>query len=171
MPDTLQDLLVEELKDLYDAEHQIMEALPKMAKACSAPDLKMAFETHLEETRNQVTRLEQVFQQFGCKADRKTCHGVKGLIAEANELIKKGGDPEVLDAALIGGAQKVEHYEIASYGTLRTWCMRLGRAEAASLLQQTLEEEGNTDHKLTRIAESHVNQEAASQTAGWRRAA
>jgi len=170
MPDTLQDLLTEELKDVYDAEHQIIEALPKMAKACCAPDLKMAFERHLEETRNQVTRLDQVFQQLGCKAERKTCHGVKGLISEANELIKKGGDPEVLDAALIGGAQKVEHYEIASYGTLRTWCMRLGHTQAAALLQQTLEEEGSTDHKLTSLAESHINQDAVNQGASRRAA-
>ncbi len=163
--DNLQELLIHELKDLYDAEHHIIDALPKMADAAHSPDLKQAFKMHLEETKNQVSRLEQVFQLMGEKADRKSCPGVQGIIKEGQEIMKKGGDPEVIDAGLIGAAQKVEHYEIAGYGTARTWARQLGHSQVANLLQQTLEEEGNTDHKLSRIAESHINLEAVKQAA------
>jgi ferritin-like metal-binding protein YciE len=164
-PKTLNEALVEELKDLYDAEHQIIEALPKMAQATQHTQLRQAFEQHLEQTRGQVQRLEQVFQALGEKPQRKHCKGVAGLISEGNEHIKNGGDPDVLDAALIGSAQKVEHYEIAGYGTARTWARQIGNQQVANLLQQTLDEEGETDHKLTQLAESRVNRDAQRQAA------
>lgn len=161
MAQTMEELFIDELKDLYDGEQQIIEALPKMAEAASSSDLKTAFRTHLKETREHVARLEQVFQLMGAPAKTKSCKGIKGLLAEGEEIITKGGDPEVLDAALIGAAQKVEHYEIAGYGTLRTWATVLGHADCCKLLQMTLEEEGATDHKLTALAEKHINREAA----------
>jgi ferritin-like metal-binding protein YciE len=156
------DLFEHQLKDLYDAEHQIIEALPLMAGAASSSDLKNAFNTHLMETRDQAKRLEQVFQIVGKKPERVTCPAMKGLIKEGNETINAKGDPKVKDAALIASAQRVEHYEIAAYGTLRTLARQAGLADVAQLLQKTLDEEGNTDKKLTRLAESHINQEAAA---------
>ncbi|HLU09698.1 MAG TPA: ferritin-like domain-containing protein [Oceanobacillus sp.] len=156
----LNDLLLDHLKDLYDAEHQITKALPKMAKAASSPQLKTAFEKHLSETENQIRRLEQVFETMGKKATRKTCKGMKGLIEEGEEILKEDAADDVRDAGLIAAAQKVEHYEIASYGTVRAYAEMLGMNEAADLLQKTLDEEGNTDKKLTQLAESRVNVKA-----------
>lgn|SRR5690606_9928976 len=156
----LNDLLLDHLKDLYDAEHQITKALPKMAKAASSPQLKTAFEKHLSETENQIRRLEQVFETMGKKATRKTCKGMKGLIEEGEEILKEDAADDVRDAGLIAAAQKVEHYEIASYGTVRAYAEMLGMDEAADLLQKTLDEEGNTDKKLTQLAESRVNVKA-----------
>jgi ferritin-like metal-binding protein YciE len=159
--DSLRDLYIEELRDLYDAEQQIIQALPKMAQTASSQELKTAFQQHLEQTRGQVDRLEQIFRKLNTNPQGKKCVGVQGVIREGEQLIKQGGDPETLDAGLIGAAQKVEHYEIAGYGTVRTWARRLGDQEAAQLLQQTLDEEGETDKKLTRLAEAGINQEAA----------
>jgi len=160
---TLEDLLIEELKDLYDAEQQLVEALPKMLGAAENPRLQEAFRTHLQETENQVARLEEVFEELGVEPEAHTCKAMKGLIAEGQQMIKAKGDADVRDAGLIGAAQRVEHYEIAAYGTARTLAQRLGRSRAAELLQTTLDEEGATDKKLTAIAEGGVNQEAAGQ--------
>jgi ferritin-like metal-binding protein YciE len=157
---TLQDLLIEELQDIYDAENQILKALPKMAKAASAPELQQAFEEHLQQTRTHVERLDQVFEQFGAKSKRKTCKAMQGLITEGDEMIKEKADPAVRDAGLIAAAQRVEHYEMAAYGTVRTYARQLGQQQAARLLQQTLDEEGTTDKKLTQLAESLINLEA-----------
>ena len=157
---SLEDLFVEQLEDLYDAEKRLTEALPKMADAAKAADLKRAFQSHLRETEQQVTRLETIFQQLGKEPEGKTCEAMKGLISEGSEMIKAKGDPSVKDAALIAAAQRVEHYEMASYGTARTFAQQLGHAEAARLLQTTLMEEGNADKKLTEIAEKNVNLEA-----------
>lgn len=163
---TLRDLYIEELKDLYSAETQITEALPMMAEKASSPELKGAFQLHLKQTQTQVQRLEQIFQALGEKPGGKTCKAMKGLLAEGQELMKEKADPDVLDAGLIGAAQKVEHYEIASYGTARTFARRLGETQAAALLDQTLQEEGDTDHKLTMLAEQRgINQDAMRQAA------
>ena len=159
--DNLRDLYMDELRDLYDAEHQILDAMPKMVERASHDELKRAFRQHLEETRGQVTRLEQVFEKCGEKPDRKTCAAMKGLIAEGEEILKAKGDNDVIDAGLIAAAQRVEHYEIAGYGTLRTLARRLGYEDQARLLQQTLDQEGAADKMLTQIAESRVNVEAA----------
>ena len=156
----LNDLLIHQLKDLYDAETRLTAALPKMADAASRPELKQAFRTHLAETENQIRRLEQVFQRLNCPAEGETCPAMKGLIQEGQDIISANGDPDVKDAGLIGAAQKVEHYEIASYGTARTFAQRLGFMDIAQILQQTLDEEGNTDKKLTMLAESGINQQA-----------
>jgi ferritin-like metal-binding protein YciE len=155
----LEELLADELKDLYSAENQIIKALPKMAKATSTPELKRAFERHLEETRRQVDRLEQIGEQLEIKLTGKKCKGMEGLIEEGKELMGELED-EALDAGLIGAAQKVEHYEIAAYGTARAHAEMLGYSKVARLLQQTLNEEANTDKKLTQLAESVVNVEA-----------
>ena len=156
------DLFSHQLEDLYDAELQLTEALPKMADAASAGDLRNAFNTHLMETRDQVKRLEQVFQRLGKSPKRQSCPAMKGLIKEGQEAISATGDPSVKDAALIASAQRVEHYEIAAYGTLRTLARQVGLNDVASLLQKTLDEEGSCDKKLTAIAESHINQQAAA---------
>jgi ferritin-like metal-binding protein YciE len=157
---TFEDLFVDEIKDLYNAEQQLTRALPKMAKAASTPELKQAFEAHLEETKEQVRRLEQVFEEIGTPAKGKTCQAMKGLIEEGKELLDEGMEDEVLDAGLIGAAQRVEHYEIAAYGTARTMAETLGHKKAVKLLDQTLREEKAADEKLTRIAGS-VNAKAA----------
>lgn len=157
----LQDLFMEQLRDMYDAEQRLVKALPKMAKAASDAQLRGGFEQHLEQTKNHVTRLEQVFQLLGQKAKEETCPAMKGLVEEGEEMISAGGGDEVRDAGLIAAAQKVEHYEIASYGTLCTWAQRLGQHAAFDLLRQTLQEEKATDEKLTRIAESKVNLQAS----------
>jgi ferritin-like metal-binding protein YciE len=154
---TLKDLYVEELRDLYSAETQITKALPKMAKAASDPKLKAAFEQHLEQTKGQITRLETIFRALGEKATGKTCKAMEGLVAEGEELIKEKPDAQVLDAGLISAAQRVEHYEIAGYGSVRTYAQTLGETDAARLLQETLDEEGETDKKLTALAESVIN--------------
>ncbi len=161
---TFDELALEGLKDLYDAEHQITEALPKMAEAATAPELKKAFNTHLDQTHNQIARLEKVFELLGEKAERKPCVATRGLLAEGKEHMKETEKGPLLDAAMIEGAQKVEHYEIAAYGTARTYAKQAGNDQVAKLLDETLQEEGDTDHLLTRIAESVVNRKAAMQT-------
>ena len=159
----LQDVFLEQLRDMYDAEQRLVKALPKMAKAASSAALREGFEAHLEQTKNHVTRLEQVFQQMGEKAKTETCPAMKGLIEEGDEIMSAGGDDEARDAGLIAAAQKVEHYEIASYGTLCTWAQQLGKQSAVSLLHQTLEEEKATDEKLTHLAEAQINAEASQR--------
>jgi ferritin-like metal-binding protein YciE len=158
---TLHDLYVAELRDLYSAENQILKALPRMAKKASSPDLKRAFEEHLEQTQGHVERLEEVFEKLDVKPRGKKCKAMEGLIEEGKEVMEEAGE-DVLDAALIAAAQKVEHYEMASYGCARTYARLLGDAEAADLLQQTLDEEGETDKRLTQLAESHINVEATA---------
>lgn len=157
---SLDDLLFMELSDLYDAEKRIVTALPKMAEAAHSPELKQAFREHLQQSERQVSRLEQCFVQLGKSANRETCDAMKGLISEGEAIISATGDPNVKDAALIGAAQRVEHYEIAGYGTARTFAEYLGHADVARLLQMTLEEEGETDKKLTRLAEANINAKA-----------
>ena len=159
--ESLRDLLVEQLQDLYDAENRITKALPKMAKAATSPALKAAFEKHLRETEGQVKRLEQVFEALGETAKTKTCKAMQGLIAEGEETIAENAEPEVRDAALIASAQRVEHYEMAGYGTVRSYAKLLKEDTCARLLEQTLEEEKATDEALTELAESTINVEAA----------
>jgi ferritin-like metal-binding protein YciE len=156
----LEQLLVDELKDLYSAENQIIKALPKLAKAASSPELKRAFERHLEETKRQVERLNQIADNLDIRLTGKKCKGMEGLIEEGKEIIEEDLDENAIDAGLIGAAQKVEHYEIAAYGTARTHASLLGYNKIAKLLQQTLDEEGMTDKKLTALAESVINVEA-----------
>jgi ferritin-like metal-binding protein YciE len=162
--DSLKALYIAELRDLYSAENQILKALPKMAKACSAPDLQEAFQAHLQETKGQVTRLERIFERLGASPKGKTCKAMKGLIEEGEELMEEKAEPQILDAGLISAAQRVEHYEIAGYGTVRTYAQLLGEKEDERLLQETLDEEGRTDKKLTKLAEQVVNPEAVGQT-------
>jgi len=161
----LNDLLIEQLQDLYNAEGQLTKALPKMAKAATNKELKQAFTKHLAQTQEHVSRLERVFESLGEKAKGKTCHAMKGLIEEGAETISEDAEDAVRDAALIAAAQRVEHYEIAGYGTVRTYAESLGHKEAAALLQKTLDEEGETDKLLTQIAETCVN-ELAEMGAG-----
>lgn len=158
---TFDDLFSHQLEDLYDAEHQLLAALPLMADAASSGDLKNAFNTHLMETRIHAQRLEEIFAKLGKEPKRTTCPAMKGLVKEGSETISASGDPSVKDAALIASGQRVEHYEMAGYGTLRTLASQMGRNDVAALLQKTLDEEGQADKKLTRIAESHINAEAA----------
>ena len=155
--DSLRDLLMEELRDLYSAETQLLDALPKMANAANSNQLKSAFSHHLEETRQHVSRLERIFQQIGEKPSGETCEAMKGLIKEGEILVKAEGESGVRDAGLIGAAQRVEHYEIAGYGTARSLAGRLGESQVAETLQKTLNEEAEADKKLTAIAESQVN--------------
>jgi ferritin-like metal-binding protein YciE len=155
--DTLKDLYVEELKDLYSAEKQLVKALPKMAKAAKSPKLQAAFKTHLRQTAEHAARLEKICSELGVSPRGKKCVGMEGLIEEGSELIKEEPDPDVLDAGLISAAQHVEHYEMAGYGTVRTYARQLGFDDQADLLQQTLNEEGETDHLLTALAESGIN--------------
>ncbi len=150
--ESLKELYVEELQDLYSAETQITKALPKMAKAATSPTLKDAFESHLEETREQIKRLDQIFENLGESSKGKTCEGMKGLLKEGDELMKEDADPEVLDAGLISAAQRVEHYEMAGYGTVRTYAELLGEDEAVALLEATLKEEKAADSKLSKVA-------------------
>jgi len=158
--ETLQDLYVEELKDLYSAENQIIKALPKMIKAASHDELKQAFTRHLRETERHVTRIEQVCASLGVSPKGKKCVGMEGLLKEGAELIKEKPDAEVLDAGLIAAAQHVEHYEMAGYGCVRTYARQLGYEAQAEMLQATLDEEGATDKLLTEIAENSINIEA-----------
>jgi ferritin-like metal-binding protein YciE len=155
--DSLDILLEEELKDIYSAEKQLLKALPKMAKKASSDELRAAFEEHLTVTEGQVNRLEEVFETLGKTAKAKTCKAMQGLIEEAIELMEEDADDAVLDAGLIASAQKVEHYEIASYGTVRTWAKLCGEENAAELLQETLDEETEADQNLTQLAENLVN--------------
>jgi ferritin-like metal-binding protein YciE len=157
---SLEQLYIDQLQDLYDAEQRLTDALPKMAEAASSPQLAQAFRNHLQETERQIERLERVFEIAGVSPKRKTCEAMKGLISEGNEVVTATGDPDVKDAALIAAAQRVEHYEMAGYGTVRTFARRLGHHEAEELLQSTLDEEGGADHKLTAIAETLVNPQA-----------
>ena len=171
--DSLKDLYIDELKDLYNAENQLVKALPKMVKKAAAPELKRAFQEHLAVTKTHVERLDQIFKGLGEKATGKTCKAMKGLVEEGKEVIEEDGDPSVLDAALIGAAQRVEHYEMAGYGVVRTFANLLGESKAAGLLQRTLNEEGEADKKLTALAEQVINVQAenAEEPAPKRRAA
>ena len=162
--DTLQKLYTNELRDLYNAEHQLLKALPKMANAASSEDLKDAFEKHLEQTKSHVERLEQVFEELNEKPKGKTCRAMKGLVEEGSEILQQDGEESVLDAGIIVAAQKVEHYEIAGYGSVRTFAHLLGQNKAAELLQTTLDEEAETNQVLNRLAESIVNPEALMET-------
>lgn len=159
---SFEDLFVAQLEDLYDAENRLTKALPKMAEAASSKPLRTAFEKHLKQTEHQIARLDKVFKLLGKTPKKHTCEAMKGLVAEGDEVISASGDENVRDAALIAAAQRVEHYEMAGYGSARTFAERLGLKEAAKLLQQTLDEEGETDKLLTKIAETSVNKEAAS---------
>jgi ferritin-like metal-binding protein YciE len=156
----LKELYVEELRDIYNAENQLIKALPKMAKASTSDELRAGFEEHLDQTKGHAQRLEQIFSALGEKPSGKKCKGMEGLIEEGKEMMEKDLDGEAKDAGLISAAQRVEHYEIAAYGCVRTYAKILGEEEAASLLEQTLEEEKETDRKLTELAEN-INVEAA----------
>jgi ferritin-like metal-binding protein YciE len=162
---SLEEVFMLELRDVYDAEKQITKALPKMIKSASSAELQAAFREHLDQTNEQIERLERIFNSLGESPTRKKCAGMQGLIKEASEILGKEGDTTATDAAMICGAQKVEHYEMAVYGCLRTWAQILGNDEAARLLQQTLDEEGETDKKLTEIAEN-LNLVAAHEEGG-----
>jgi len=157
----LKELYVEELRDIYNAENQLIKALPKMAKASTSDELRAGFEEHLEQTKGHAQRLEQIFSALGEKPSGKKCKGMEGLIEEGKEMMEEDLDGEAKDAGLISAAQRVEHYEIAAYGCVRTYAKILGEEEAASLLEQTLEEEKETDQKLTELAEN-INVEAAT---------
>ena len=158
--DNLRKLYTEELRDIYNAENQLLKALPKMAKGASSDELRQAFENHLKETEGQVERLDEIFEHLNESPKGKTCHAMKGLIEEGSEILEEEGEESVLDAGIIAAAQKVEHYEIASYGTVRTFAELLGEKEAAKLLQQTLDEESAANEKLNELAEGIVNPEA-----------
>ncbi len=157
---SMQDLFIEQIQDLYDAEERLVKALPKMAEAATTSELRNCFEEHLQETKHQVRRLERVFDELGIPAGGETCEAMKGLIKEGEEIIDDVKASALRDAGLIAAANRVEHYEMAAYGTARTMAQSLGLAQAAELLQQTLEEEKRADEKLTEIAESTVNIEA-----------
>jgi ferritin-like metal-binding protein YciE len=164
--DSLEKLFIEELKDVYNAEKQILRALPRMAKAAESPDLAQAFTKHLRETEGQVQRLERIFKELGQAARGKKCKGMEGLLEEGKEVLEEEGEPAVIDAALIASAQRVEHYEIAAYGCLRTYAELLGYTQAEQLLQQTLDEEEAADKKLTQLGESGINEAAVAAGAG-----
>jgi len=159
---TLQDLFVDELKDVYSAEKQILQALPKMAKASSSPDLRRAFETHREQTENQVARLDTIFKQLGASPRGKRCKGMEGLLEEGSERVQDEGEEAVIDAGLIAAAQRVEHYEIAAYGCLQAYATLLGQEKAATLLEETLQEEEAADQLLSKLANGGINQAALS---------
>jgi ferritin-like metal-binding protein YciE len=160
--DSLQSLFLEELKDVYHAEKQLVKALPRLAKAANSPELKEAITAHLEETEGHVERIERIFQDLGQAARGKRCKGMEGLLEEGKEVMEEEGEPAVIDAALIAGAQRVEHYEIAAYGCLRTYAQLLGHDNAVKLLSETLAEEEAADQKLSAIAEGTVNAQAAA---------
>ena len=163
---TLHDAFVDELRDTYDAEKQLTKALPKMAKAANSPELREAIESHLEETRQQVERLEQVFESLDEKAKGKHCDGIAGIIQEAQAIMQEDFDESTADACLIAAAQRAEHYEMAAYGTLVAWARAMGHDDAADLLQETLDEEKAADEKLNSLAEGGINEEAASGAHG-----
>jgi ferritin-like metal-binding protein YciE len=162
--DSLQDLYVDHIRDLYSAENQILQALPKMIDKAGHQELRDAFTKHRDETQQQARRLEEIAKRLGVSPEGKTCKGMQGVIQEGAEVIKENGDSDVLDAALIAAAQRVEHYEIAGYGCARTWANALGRNDDAAALQKTLDEESRTDEKLTQLAESIVNPDAETST-------
>ena len=158
---SLREVFSDELKDIYDAEQQIVKALPDMVKAASTPELQRAFEGHLEETKGHVQRIERIFESMGEPAKGKKCDGLRGILKEGDAAIDLDGDAKTRDAALIAAAQRVEHYEIAVYGSLKTWASQMGDESAASLLEETLNEEKAADQKLTDIAVRSVNSRAA----------
>ncbi len=158
---TLHDAFIDELRDTYDAERQLTKALPKLAKAATSPELREAFETHLEETQGQIDRLERVFESLDEKVRGKHCDGIAGIIEEGRSIIEEDFDETTMDACLIAAGQRAEHYEMAAYGTLVAWAKAMGHVEAADLLQQTLDEEKAADEKLSAIAEGGINQGAA----------
>jgi len=160
MAKTLNDLFFDQLQDAYSAETQLTKALPKMAKAAKSDELRAGFEQHLKETQTQIQRLEQVCKQVGCKTGSNTCEAMEGLVSEGEEVMGLGLEDEALDAGLIAAAQKVEHYEIAMYGTLCAFAKQLGKPDVAAILHQTLEEERRTDEKLTQLAERGINRKA-----------
>lgn len=162
--ESLQDLYIDQLRDLYNAENQLVKALPKMAKASTSQDLQDAFAEHLEETKGHVERLEQIFEKLDAKAGGKICKAMKGLIEEGSEMMDEDAEPGVMDAGLIAAAQRVEHYEMAGYGCVRTFAKMLGDEEAARLLQETLNEEGEADKKLTKLAQTVINAKAKQHT-------
>ena len=162
MLDSVQSVLEDQIRDLYSAENQLLKALPRMAKKANTPTLKEAFESHLEETKEHVERLQQIAEILEVKPGGKKCKGMEGLIAEGKEALEEDGEDAALDAAIIAAAQRVEHYEISAYGTARALAERLGDRKIIQLLEATLEEEKAADEKLTQIAESHVNMEAAA---------
>ena len=162
--ETLEKLYINELRDLYSAESQLLKALPKMAKGASSAELKEAFENHLAETETHVERLEQIFKDLEENPKGKTCHGMKGLIEEGSEILEEEGEESVLDAGIIVAAQKVEHYEMAGYGSVRAFAQLLGQEEAAQLLQTTLDEESKANELLNQLAETTVNAEAVMNT-------
>jgi ferritin-like metal-binding protein YciE len=168
---SLEDLFVNQIEDLYDAENRLTKALPKMADAASSSSLKQAFQSHLTETEGHVSRLETIFREVKAEPKRETCQAMKGLISEGEEMIDATGDNAVKDAALIAAAQRVEHYEISGYGTARTIAQQLGMTNVANLLQQTLNEEKAADQKLNTIAESSVNVRATTGATAGRSAA
>ena len=159
----LEDLFVDVLQDIYDAEQQIVKALPKMAENAQSKELKQGFNDHLEMTRKQVERVEQIFKELNMPAKGKHCKGMEGLIKEGDEILKEEMEPQVRDAALIAAAQKIEHYEISGYGTARSYAQALGHQNIAKLLDQTAKEEGQTDKLLTQMAESNINQKAKAK--------
>ncbi len=161
--ESLKQLYTEQLRDLYDAENRIVDALPKMAGAAKHPELREAFNEHLDQTKGHTRRLEQVFEKLGEKASRQECEAMKGIIREGEQVLKAKGDSDALDAGLIAAAQRVEHYEMAGYGCARTYANTLGFSDQAELLQKTLDEEGETDHRLTRLAERVVNLDAVRE--------
>jgi ferritin-like metal-binding protein YciE len=162
--DTLKTLYINELRDLYNAENQLVKVLPKMAKGASSEELKDAFEKHLKQTKSHVERLEEVFEDLGEKPKGKTCKAMKGLIEEGSEILHEDGEESVIDAGIIVAAQKVEHYEIAGYGSVRTFAQLLGRDRSAELLQTTLDEESETNETLNQLAEGIVNPEAIMES-------
>ena len=159
---TLKDVFIDELRDTYDAERQLTKALPKMAKAATSPELKEAFTHHLEETRGQIERLEKVFEMVGERVRGKHCAGIAGIIEEGASMMEEDLDDATMDAALIGGGQRAEHYEMAAYGTLVAWARELGHREAAEFLQETLEEEKAADETLSTLAQQGINPDAAT---------
>ena len=159
---TLHDAFIDELRDAYDGEKQLVKALPKLAKAAASSELRSAFESHLEETREHVERLEQVFEQLGERARGKHCEGLAGIIEEGKSVMDESFDDVTMDACLIASAQRAEHYEMAAYGSLVAWARAMGHNEAADLLQATLDEEGEADKKLTALAEGGINEQAAA---------
>ena len=159
---TLHDAFVDELRDAYDAEKQLTKALPKLAKAARSPDLRAAFEAHLDETHGQIVRLEQIFANLGEKVRGKHCDGIAGIIEEGKAVMEEDFDEATMDACLIAAGQRAEHYEMAAYGTMVAWARAMGHAEAADLLQETLDEEKAADETLSSLAEDGINDEAAS---------
>lgn len=160
---TLHDAFIDELRDTYDAEHQLIKALPKLARAASSAKLRQAFSSHLNQTRGQVKRLNKVFASLGERPRGKHCEGIAGIIKEGDKVMKEGFDAEALDAGLIASGQRAEHYEMAAYGTLVAWARIMGHTEAARLLQLNLNEEGDADQKLSNLADGGINQRAANQ--------